>query len=467
MKSRLMLAAAACVAALAASDDASACGGCFSVGIGPKTENTVVTGHRMALAVSPTQTVLWDQIQYSGNPSEFAWVLPVKPGAVIEASTDAWFETLEAGTLEHVTAPGLSCPGPPPAGCASSFASADFAGGESNNSVTVLHEGSVGPYDTVTLSSKDPAALTDWLTKHGYAVPSDVQPIIDAYVKESFDFIALRLQPGKGVRQMKPVRVVSPGASPVLPLRMVAAGTGANVSIILYFIGEGRWETRNFPNGQIPVDQLTWDYVAQESNYSALRTSALAQNGGLTWITPFARHGALLSPIPSTSFGDFAASTLATTYFQQATKNGETGGADCMPAEQAAANDASSSALVVTNQKVPPTQIDAKTLACGAADDLAVALTGMHPADVWLTRLESSLPHAALANDLELQASAQQLEVDSSLIPKVLTRQDEECRILNDKQAASYKPAHASVDLLSLAGAAGVLALLRWLGKKR
>ena len=56
---------------------AEACGGCFV----PQSERTVVTDHRMALSISQQQTVLWDQIRYSGDPAEFAWVLPVRAGA--------------------------------------------------------------------------------------------------------------------------------------------------------------------------------------------------------------------------------------------------------------------------------------------------------------------------------------------------------------------------------------------------
>jgi glycogen synthase len=51
---------------------AAACGGCF----GPPAQPTLVTGHRMAFAISETQTVLWDQFQYQGEPEDFSWVLP-------------------------------------------------------------------------------------------------------------------------------------------------------------------------------------------------------------------------------------------------------------------------------------------------------------------------------------------------------------------------------------------------------
>src|SRR5689334_22322053 len=89
-----------CVVAVSHSTDAQACGGCFHTAA--ESEISVVTGHRMALSISPERTVLWDQIEYSGEPTDFAWVLPVGPGAYIEEANDAWFEALEAVTGTHV-----------------------------------------------------------------------------------------------------------------------------------------------------------------------------------------------------------------------------------------------------------------------------------------------------------------------------------------------------------------------------
>src|SRR5262245_52998088 len=54
--------------------DAAACGGCFV----PPLESTLVTGHRMILSISQQETTLWDQIEYTGEPTSFAWVLPIK-----------------------------------------------------------------------------------------------------------------------------------------------------------------------------------------------------------------------------------------------------------------------------------------------------------------------------------------------------------------------------------------------------
>src|ERR1700753_2398253 len=157
------------LAGLAVAPRALACGGCFTPPQ-PTTVDTVVTGHRMAFAISDERTVLWDQIRYSGNPSDFGWVLPVAPGAVLELSSDAFFEALETATATQVAAPQLQCAvgasgdtfgcsAPAGDNGAPTNSSGGFLGGPS---VTVLREQSIGPYETVTLSSDDSGALRAW-----------------------------------------------------------------------------------------------------------------------------------------------------------------------------------------------------------------------------------------------------------------------------------------------------------------
>jgi hypothetical protein len=469
----LLLPLGACVlASVASASDASACGGCF---IPPDTTGTVVTGHRMALSISPKQTVLWDQIQYSGDPKEFAWVLPVKPGAYIEVATDAWFETLEAATGVGVLQPRVTCHDPYEfGGCGSTSLesrSANFASGaeaddgSSSGSggtgpqVDVIHRGTVGPYDTVTLGTDTPGALNAWLQMHSYNVDPATQPIIDAYVAEGFDFIAIRLLPDKGVREMKPVRVTAPGASPTLPLRMVAIGTGATVAVTLFVIGEGRWEAESFPNSQVPVDLVAWDFKTSTSNYPELRAQTLkAADGGTAWITTYAKARTLLSPAPAPNgaFGNvrYGVSpegmpllTIAETYLNQAILNGETklesgdvDTASCVGTFSSFQIDVAESGSVVANPcpmgapfddplcgSVDPSEVDARTLACGAASDLAVALTGLHPRDVWLTRLETDLPQAALKADLNITAAATQTTVENFIRARIAVNADALC----------------------------------------
>jgi Uncharacterized protein conserved in bacteria (DUF2330) len=458
-----MAGALALLPALLASNDARACGGCFHVE--SEGHSTVVTGHRMAFALSPTHTVLWDQIQYAGDPGSFAWVLPVKPGARIELSTDAWFESLDAATTAQVVNPRFDCPGAASSGCTIGCAATALSdGGEGflpAPPVTVVHRGTVGPYETVTLHSSVPGALATWLTSNKYAIDPTVQPIVDAYTKEGFDFIALRLLPDQGVQQMKPVRVVSPGMSPTLPLRMVAAGTGANVDITLFVIGEGTWTPQNFPSGQVDEGSLIWDFINSSSNYAEQRKALLAGADGRTWNEAYSIKGALLSPRSSPDgfsnivyqVGEQSPDTIAGAYVAQGIKNGESQDDSCLAAFQSygasldmvvdvcgassgsggssssssgsgaggnstssgsgAGGNGGSGGAQPTCSSAGPGQIDARVFACGPLDDLAVALQGLHPQDVTLTRLEASLPRAALATDLVLQASDTQKDVSN------------------------------------------------------
>src|SRR6516225_11885584 len=98
MRAAILLGALASGVALGTTtaQDARACGGCF---IRPTSQNgTVVTDHRMIFSVSPTQSTLYDQIHYSGSPSDFAWVLPIHGTVGVGVSSDLLFSVLDQST---------------------------------------------------------------------------------------------------------------------------------------------------------------------------------------------------------------------------------------------------------------------------------------------------------------------------------------------------------------------------------
>ena len=348
--------------------DASACGGCFV----SQSESTQVTGHRMILSVSNDKTTLWDQIKYEGNPASFAWVLPIKGQVDIGLSSDALFETLEVATEVVISSPTISCLPPNCAGGGPSSGGFDEDGSPAPGSggVTVIAQEVVGPYETVQLSSADSLALKTWLTDHGYAVPADIGPVIDSYVAEKFDFLALKLVPGQGIDSMRPVRITSPGASPLLPLRMVAAGTGAITPVNLWVVGEGRYEPTNFPTFEIDPDDLVWNWDSSSSNYKDLRTAGFEATEGKAWLYE-------------------AAEPVSTYQIEYPLKDL----VDFSPKESGYG--------------------DAEGV--GAAEelteDLAALYGSINPNSLWLMRLHAELPRTALATDLEIGASQNQSSV--------------------------------------------------------
>lgn len=352
--------------------EADACGGCFV----PPEESTVVTGHRMILSVGMDQSTLYDQIEYTGDPAEFAWVLPIKGQVDIGVSSDLVFNQLGFDTTVQVLPPPLDCPS---YSCGDKFSAEDAGGatgsggGASNGGVNVIAQEVVGPYETVQLEATDPNALNDWLTSHGYSIPAEIQPIIDDYLAEGFNFLAMKLVPGVGVDKMSPVRITTPGAQAALPLRMVAAGTGATTTVTLWVIGEGRYQPQNFPSFEIKPDNVVWDYSTNDSNYAELRQGAYDASNGFAWQTESA------FPYNPSSF-----------------KNNIYNVVDFNGPEQSGYDDGTG---------------DWEQAQTAATEDMETLFAGMSESDVWVTRIRAELSRDAFSSDLNVEANDSQSQV--------------------------------------------------------
>jgi uncharacterized protein DUF2330 len=368
--------------------EASACGGCFGPPPPPTETPTVVTDHRMILTVSKEQSTLYDQIRYQGSPQSFAWVLPIAGTVEVGLSADKVFSGLDTVTQTQLVAPPLNCP--PPPNCNARGGSSGSSGGASGGAaapedpgVNVIKKEVVGPYETVQLEATNPTALHDWLAKNGFVVPPEVKPVIDTYVAEKFNFLALKLVPGKGVQDMRPVRVTTKGASATLPLRMVAAGTGANVGISLWTLGEGRYEPQNFPSFVIQTDEIVWDWPSSKSNYIELRAAKTQAGGGKAWeveSSSILYRQTLESIVNSVSYNGEG---------PYPTNDEERAQLDYLPVKDGQGNIVKTAAQVRT-------------------EDMDTLFYGIPTATSRVTRLRADLAKAALASDLVMTASKDQ-----------------------------------------------------------
>ncbi len=366
---------------------AAACGGCFI----PPENNTVVTDHRMILSVAQGQSTLYDQIRYQGAPESFAWVLPITGEAQVGLSADVVFSALDAMTQVAVIPPPRNCPPPPNCDALGKNAAAPSAAGESGGGgVTVTKSEVVGPYETVQLQATNPQALNDWLQANGFSLPNEVKPVVAAYVRENFNFLAMKLRPGATVKSMRPVRVTTAGSSVTLPLRMVAAGTGAKVGISLWVLGQGRYEPTNFPKFTIKSEELAWDWVKNASNFKELREQKAAAAGGRGWEL----ETSLALPVQQ---------------IDSAIRNGFFGGPGGPGGPQPPSADGDYSPIPASEGK------PAKTAAEVRDEDLGVLLGRIVPgAQLRTTRLRADLAHAALNEDLVLAASADQSQLGNT-----------------------------------------------------
>ena len=151
--------------------DAKACGGCFQP---PPQSGDVITDEKMIFRITPQSTTLYDEIEYSGNPPSFGWVLPIRGHGHRRPELGHPLP----GARRSVTQTTIYGPNPPRVRRA---VLRRRGGGErqrrqrqqleGGGGVTVLSQQTVGPYDTVQLQSTDPNALNSWLAANGYVVP--------------------------------------------------------------------------------------------------------------------------------------------------------------------------------------------------------------------------------------------------------------------------------------------------------
>jgi hypothetical protein len=270
----------------------------------------------------------------------------------------------------------------------------------------------------------------------------DIEPVIDTYVSEGADFIALRLIPGKGVNEMTPVRVVTPSGDPILPLRMVAAGTGSFVDIVLYVIGEGRYGLNDLTEASVDVSLLNFDFAKDSSNYAKLRDNALAENNGFTYVTPFASPSAFSTnftdgngvPVTFTDTSSNQYADFTTLYFGQANINdgrSPSGGvlSSCPLGVLGRLGSNQVVGAPVADAGMAPAARDggsadagrkitgpiASDYVCDGHDDIAAAVIGMRPDRLWVARLEMNLPREALMMDCNVGLASTQSGVSSQL----------------------------------------------------
>jgi hypothetical protein len=423
----LGLSAAACAFALAGEREAQACGGCFHP---PTQVASDITDERMLLAVSQQQSTLYDQIRYQGSPTSFAWVLPIKGTVDVGLSADVLFDSMDVLTQTTIIPPQQNCP-PPPSDCAQAFGqnaapSAGAGGGSAsdNGGVTVTKQQNVGPYATVQLHATDSSALEKWLSDNGYTIPADVQPTVNQYVTEGFDFLAMKLLPNQGVQAMRPVRVTSQGANLSLPLRMAAVGTGVSVGITIWVVSDGRYEPQNFPFFHIEDKDLVWDWSTNASNYTTLRATNAQMLMGKGW--------------EMESSLDLAEQTIRNVILSGGQYyGGPNGGGGGGPA--GAPSNASDDYLPVpadadagADGGVAQTADDVRNL------DITTLFAGQAGPNVRVTRMRSDISHAAMTTDFVLRASADQSELSN--VRTVTNQVNLTCPVYDNCNVVGYAP---------------------------
>jgi hypothetical protein len=344
---------------------------------------------RIAIAASPERTTVWTSLVFDSRPTTVALVLPAPPGSMVDVSPDSWFDALDLATAPRIyPAPGLVCPdGSPPFGadppCAATAAGYFGQAGIPATSFDVL---------------ASPDAVRGWAGQHGMAIPDDVSAAFDAF--PATPFVAVRFvvpPPGAGATQT--VRMVMPGAPPRLVLSLFDPGD-RSPNVTTYLIGRGRGTLGGASS--FVFDGSSLEPTACSADLYAATLSELLLRAGSA-VVQYAGHDVWTTPVNSDPGAEF--DSVVHGYFAGAPTRdtplytcvgranavlGDTGvvGNVC-PAGAAAIVDGGAPCMPGGRRAQEPLQgasVDPSMLPCGAADDLAIAFSGLQPREVWITR---------------------------------------------------------------------------------
>ena len=311
--------AALCLSAASAlyPTDAIACG-CFAP---PDPSVPIVqAGERILFAQQNGQVTAYIQVQYSGKPGEFGWLLPLPAVPKTKAGTDGidvgvdeLFSQLLATTQpkyrltrvydECGNNPSRSTP-------TAAFGSADSAGGppspQAPPSPLVLQD-SVGPYDYAVLKADNKDLMVQWLNDNHYFIPSGTLDAAAPYLHPGAFFLALRLKAGLAAGDLQPVVLRYQSDLPMIPIILTSVAAQPNMGIQVWMLGGGRAIPRNYYHTVINDSQIDWLTAGQ--NYNDVIIKAVGEaDGHHSFVTEYAGKSSVMQKVLNSPgrFGDAA-----------------------------------------------------------------------------------------------------------------------------------------------------------------
>jgi hypothetical protein len=291
------IAAAGALASSLLAPPAQACGGFFCDNVQPINQ----AAERILFAVeddgSVTATI---QILYSGDADSFAWVLPVAGSPEVSVSSNLAFARLQAATNPTYTLT-TRVEGTCSAGLLRSAGSeSDFSGARSDagagadagaSPVTVVNEGSVGPYDFVVISIDTTSeGITDtaveWLHDNGYQIDEAGAARLEPYLSGGMNLLAFRLTSGNSTGSIRPVQISFGSGLASIPIRPTAVAAVEDMGVMVWVLGRYRAIPVNYMSLELNEALINW--LSPAPTYNDVVIAAANQAGGQGFVTELA-----------------------------------------------------------------------------------------------------------------------------------------------------------------------------------
>lgn len=263
------------------------------------------TGEDILFVMDGDEIEVHIRVEYEGEAENFAWLIPassvptdfnVGSQALIDAVKSATVptygitNTADDCSLDDAEGFGSDSAGDP-AGGSTGAATGDT--GDGGGGPVVLAQEQVGAYEITVIGEAEGGDLTaqqvfDWLEENDYQQDESALPIIEEYLAEDHNFIAIKLVGGTDIDELHPIALKFDHANPCVPLRLTRIAAIDDMDVRTYFLSEHRVVPSTYKH--VLVNALKIDWTTQASNYKEVITKAVDAEGadGRAFVTEYA-----------------------------------------------------------------------------------------------------------------------------------------------------------------------------------
>lgn len=322
------------VSGVATPTPASACG-CFAP---PDPAVPIIqAGERILFAHKDGQVTAHIQIQYSGKPGDFGWLLPLpsvptdKTGKQgIDVGVDELFSQLLNTTqpkyrltrIYEMCGSGIDRNTNSPLAAFGGAGSATDKDAAPQDPGPLVVQSTVGPYDYAILKADSKDDMFKWLSDNRYFVPAGTDGAVGPYIRPGAFFLALKLRSGLAAGDLQPVVLHYQSDLPMIPIILTSVAATPNMGVQVWMLGSGRAIPRNYYHTIVNDAQINWFTAGQ--NYNDVIIKAVGEaDGKHAFVTEYAGSSSPMRNLLDRTGRFSALSTLTTvkdpvSYVQQA-----------------------------------------------------------------------------------------------------------------------------------------------------
>ncbi|WP_434418705.1 DUF2330 domain-containing protein [Nannocystis pusilla] len=265
---------------------ARACGGFFCDLVNNQPTPVDQTGENILFAIDEAAGTVEAhiQIQYTGDPLKFGWVIPVTAEPDFAVGSEVLFTNLLAATVptySFTVTRDCADDDKPSYGCVMADLAAGGGGDEFGNDggtegtggFEVVKREIVGPFEIVVLKGGTADEVWQWLDAAGYYQDPAAGPIMQEYLDEGFYFAAAKLRHGAGVEELQPIVMTYAGTTPCVPLRLTAIAAVPDMGVRVFGLGHSRYAPSNYRH--VELNDVAIDWTTNAGNYNEVVRRAI------------------------------------------------------------------------------------------------------------------------------------------------------------------------------------------------